>query len=128
MRYWQFRDYLNEHGKNVFLSELRGYPKTVRSAIHAHITQLEVTKELNRPSVGLLGRKCTGLIELRVKVNRTPYRPLAFRGPGDHEITLLAMAIERNYDLKPPDVCKTALERKRKVLTIRGRTCEHEFA
>ena len=89
MGYWIFRDFLGPHGRNLIHDWLHRLPAAVRADINARIRHLEVTEKLTRPHVGKLKGECKGLIELRVKVDKIQYRPLACYGPERGEITLL---------------------------------------
>jgi hypothetical protein len=78
----------------------------------------------DRPYIGILRKDCFGLCEIRFKVNKVHYRPLGCYGPLRYEFTILFFATERDRKLYPPEACRTALARKRLVLTDRSYSCE----
>lgn len=57
---------------------------------------------------------------------RAGYRPLGCYGRAEKEFTLLIGSIEKGGKLPKGD-CETAVERRKIILTDRGRTCEHDF-
>jgi hypothetical protein len=79
----------------------------------------------DRPNVGQLRGKCKGLFEIVLKVNKVQHRPLGYFS-GKMEFTFLAFATERDGKFNPPDVCKTAQNRK-SLIENEGRVCEIDF-
>jgi len=125
--YWTFKDYVAAGGMNEIHAWLDGLPERAKAKINWRIRQLEATKNLTRPAVGMLTRDCDGLIELRVEVGNVQYRPLCCHGPGVREVTLLFGAIEKGGKFEPLSACLIALRNKARIAG-RGRTCDHDFS
>jgi hypothetical protein len=71
---------------------------------------------------------CHGLVELRVVFANVQYRPLAFYGPGEREITFLVGAIEKGRRFDPPNACQTAKQRRQLVMSDpTNHTTDYEF-
>lgn len=77
-----------------------------------------------RPYTGILRGECSGLIEIRLKVNKVQHRPLGFYGPLRWEFTILFFATERDRRFDPRNACATALARRTVVEAHRERSRE----
>lgn len=71
------------------------------------------------PYVGKPRKECSGLIEIRFKVNKVQHRPLGCYGQLRFEFIILLFATERDDEFDPPNACETALRRKTLVLRDR---------
>ena len=130
---WSFLDFVDANGVNQMKAWISELPVGERIAAGDRFRQLLLhlrgERVLNDPHyTKMLRGSCTGLMELRFKTARNvPYRPLAFYGPEQGEITLLMGAIEHNNRLVPPNACQTALERKSLVERDRKYVVAHDF-
>lgn len=127
MRYWQFRDYVDQRGHNLIRQWLDEQPPAVHIKIDALIRNLETTEQLRGRSTKVLKGKCKGLIELRIEKNGIQYRPLAYYGPKQHQITILSGAIEKGDQFVPKAACDIALRHRDIVESDPTRSREHEF-
>lgn len=127
MRHWHFRDYVDGAGQNQIRIWLDSEPLKVQMRIDALIRNLEVAERLWEPHVKVLKGECKGLIELRIKINKIQYRPLAYYGPIRRQITLLYGAIEKGDRFEPKNSCEIALERRALIESGFASTCPHEF-
>ncbi len=124
--HWRFEDFVTEHGRNRIHDWLGDVPKRAKAAINVQIGLLALGERLGRPDVGHLHRPpCSGLVELRLTVDKALYRPLGVIR-GDRVILLMG-AMERGNRFDPPDACQTARERLNLLDTGRATTCEHDI-
>jgi hypothetical protein len=71
--------------------------------------------EWSRPDYGVLRGACIGLGEVRFKARNVQHRPIGFF-IGSEVFVLVAFATERDRAFNPPNICKTAQNRKTTVL------------
>jgi hypothetical protein len=126
MRYWTFKDFLSEHGRNVIREWIDEQPIGAQMALDAFIRGLEVQERLEGKQMKKLVNE-PGLFELRLYTHRIQYRPLVFYGPRRREVTLLVGAIEKGDDFEPRDAKRIARARKGIVERDHTRTRNHEF-
>src|SRR5258708_17442165 len=110
---WAFRDFVNEGGKNVihdWLTSRKG--RQAKADLNTFLTYLAAQDKIHESDISAR-RGYSGLLELRIKINRVQHRPLCFYGPRQSEITLLIMAIEKGFRLDPVTADDTAMERKK---------------
>ena len=132
---WTFLDFVDENGTNRIKEWVESLPpsatKRVKAKLNAHILHLQAQTELaGGPYMTSLHGECANLLEIKLRVGRVQYRPLACYGPGQREVTLLFGAEERGGKLKPTSACSRALKRRELVLadTQRRRVCDHDFS
>lgn len=123
MPIWEIRDFLDVHGGNVIRDWLDGLPASAQAAIEARLDGIAGLEKLTRPYTGNLGG---GIYEVRLEHKNVQYRPLFCYGPGQHVLTLLMGAVERDSQLVPRGAYETAVKRMGKALDDPNRTCEHE--
>lgn len=92
------------------------------------IRHLEATRALGMPYAKVLKENCEGLLELRATVNNIQYRPIAYYGPGEREVTLLVPATEVNSRFVPLSACATAYMRIEEIRVGRASTRDHDFS
>lgn len=125
----EFRDFVSARGENLIHTWLHSKEVSAkaRAAINVQLEVLKSVRTLERPAAGFLTRgECRGLIEIRVKVDRVQYRPLAYYGPEDGQVTLLVGAREKGDEFDPPNACTTAHERIKQLQSGRATTREHD--
>lgn len=128
MAIWTVFDFMSARSENVIDAWLAGVPWKARDEINVQLNHLRNVRDLRRPDVGRLDRpECQGLIEIRVTSERQRYRPLAYKGPGEGQITLLLGAKEKGNKLEPKDACAIARRRIDDIESGRGSICEHRF-
>ena len=103
-----------------------GLPAGARAKIDATLEHLEGDPNWRgSPYVHALKGDGNGLIEIRAVFAGVQYRPLAFYGPGENEVTIVIGATERDDRLSPPSALETAQVRKEEVQNDQKRSCEH---
>jgi hypothetical protein len=122
---WRFRDYLDGRETNVILEWSAGLPATAQAKLDTILLLLRVAQSFPPQYVSAL-RGYEGILELRIGSCGVQYRPLGCYGPNRKEFTLLIGSIEKGGKLPKAD-CETAVERRKKILKDRRRTCEHDF-
>jgi hypothetical protein len=132
---WRILNFKNQRGDNEINAWAKAQGPKLRAHLNAFVLKIAA---LDRPltradNVGQLRKTgpCHGhgFIEFRIKVNNVHYRPIGWYGPGEHEITLLAGAIEKGGDFEPRNVCVTARNNKNLVIAASGRyTVDHDFS
>ncbi len=123
-----FFDFVSARGENVIETWLADIPWEARDEINFQIHLLQNVTSLNRPSVGhLTGQECHGLIEVRVSCKRQRYRPLAYYGPEEGQVTLLIGAREKGGRFEPKDACAIAQRRIKSIESGRGTIHEHKY-
>ena len=123
----RFRDFVSPNGKNVIHDWLHGKKgRRVRADINTFLIQLSTYDIIPDQFISSV-RSYPGLVELKLYFNRTQYRPLGIYQPGQ-VILLLAIAIERGDEWEPPNVCRTAMDRRREFeRDTEGRSSDHNF-
>lgn len=131
MRYWTFFDFVDERGQNAVRAWIESLGPSVRKAVkaqlNARLQYLETCSQLERPYVAAL-TGYSGILEIRLKVERVQYRPLCCHGPAVREITILTGAIEKDDTLLPLSACDTALARRSLIMLERRYVSEHDFS
>ncbi len=129
MNCWTFLDYVDDNGVNVIHSWLHGLSPKARAKINVRIGWLSKgSVAFGMPNTRDLVGECDGLFEVRVKYDKVQYRPLGYRGPREQTVTLLAGAKEVNDHLRPPGVCRTAINRTVRIeFDSERHTCEHDY-
>lgn len=132
-RYWRVMDYIDHRNKNVILEDLNSFPLAAKLAINALIQHIEVTpppfdvrdvKKLQNKR----GQNCLGFIEFRITTQGVQYRPIAWYGPERQQITIFAVATEKNSRLVPPGICETCAHRLTKLKRHEGRIELHNLS
>jgi len=126
-------DYVDHRGENVVHKDLRGFPVAARAAINASIQHIEVTKPpFDVRDVKKLqnknGQNCLGFIEFRIRSGGVQYRPIAWYGPGERQITIFGIAVEQNSRLHPFGICDTCNGRRGRLSRNEGRIVIHDFS
>lgn len=130
-------DYLDARGVNVIKEWLGDLPKKERGKLQQRFDRIEKVadpvRELPRLPGLLVGPGIDGekeIYKFQVGKSKAEYalRPLACRGPFDKntEVTLLAGAVEKNFDLKPDGIAATAERHRQAILADRKRRRLHE--
>jgi hypothetical protein len=120
---WTFLDYVDDKGSNqieAWLESLAvGARKPVRAKLAAILIFASAQQWLQPPHFeALQGMR---MFKVRFKLNNVQYRILASYGPSRREVTLLAGAVEKNDQYRPPNVFDTADRRRAEVLSDRKR-------
>lgn len=120
-KYWAIYDFIDHRGQNAVVAALDGFPVNAKAAINAFITFIEVTpppfdRRLVKPLRNRNGERGKGLSEFRIANQGVQYRPIIWYGPNsrEHEIVILAVAIEKNGRFVPHgiiDTCWTRVSR-----------------
>lgn len=123
-----FYHFVSARGEDVIEAWLADIPWQARDAINLRLKVLQNMKLLERPWADYLTEgECKGLIEIRVKVERVQYRPLAFAGPEQGQLTLLVGAREKGKKFEPRNACDTAHQRIAAIQAGRATINEHKF-
>lgn len=128
MAVWTFLDFVDERGLNVIHRWIEGLPKTAKVKIQTQIPILAAMEQLRFPYTTMLEGECDGLMEIRFRVRNVQYRPLAYYGPQQGEVTILTGATEVGDRIEPPGICATALNRKALVDQDRRYVCPHDLS
>jgi hypothetical protein len=72
----------------------------------------------------LKGKSCAGLAEIRLKVDRVNYRIISFFGPRQRELTMLLIAVEKDWKFTPRDYCEIGQRRRAEVMANMERARE----
>lgn len=127
-------DYIDHRGRNVVLDGLNAIPLTAKLRINAFIQYIEVTPPpFDREDVKKLknkdGQNCLGFIEFRIRCQGVQYRPIAWHGPDttQKQITIFAIATEKNSRFEPSGICQTCSNRLSGLLRNEGRIQLHNL-
>ena len=120
---WTFLDYVDSDGSNQIEAWLDSLPKPARTPVRARLTGIlimhSVQEQLRPPTFDPLpGRR---MFKITFEKRRVAYRVFACYGPERKEVTLLAGAVERNNQYRPPGVFDTAARRRDEILSDRRR-------
>lgn len=130
IRYWRVMDYIDHRGKNVVLDALNELPIGAKLAVNAFIQHIETWEPpFEQVDVKKLknkhGQNCLGFSEFRITWRGNQYRPIVWFGPdtSKHQITIFAIAVEKNNRLVPFGICETCTNRldrlRRNEATVR---------
>lgn len=124
---WTFRSFVSGADRGVVQEWYEKQEPTVRAEFDMTLEYLRSLPQAQwiRPYVGILRKECSGLVEIRFKVNKVQHRPLGCYGPLRFEFTILLFATERDRKFEPPNACATALGRK--TLVLRDRRYSREW-
>lgn len=114
-------EFTSEGGKGVISGFLRKHP-ALRGATDARIKDLRQHGVGTEESLRWCPHERDGIYKL--KVRSTPeFRPHLCKGPFDmnSEATLLAAAIEDDFELEPPDVLDRSVKRREILKQDRNR-------
>lgn len=120
---WTFRTYVDAQGIDVIRTWYERSPPKVRAKFLSRLRALaglprqDWKENLHKNLVGA----CAGISEIRFEVGNVQYRPLGFHS-GDHEFTILSVAIEKGWKFIPKSSGKTALARRAEVEAKRRNT------
>lgn len=126
---WTFRSFVSGGDRCVIQDWYDEQEPEVKAEFDTALERLRVLPPArwDWPFVGILRKECSGLIEIRFKVNKVQHRPLGCYGPLRLEFTILFFATERDRKFDPPNACATALGRKTLVLRHREYSREWNF-
>lgn len=127
---WTFLDFVDARGVNQIKAWLDSVPAKVKAKFNTRLQYLRNEKVLSdAPYTKMLKGEGDGLMEIIFEVFNVQYRPLAFYGPGNHEITILFPAEERSGRFVPRGTVRTAQRRRYEVeRNPQGRVCPHDFS
>jgi hypothetical protein len=126
---WTFRSFISGGDRCVVQAWYDDQEPEVKAEFDTALERLRVLppERWDWPYVGKLRKECSGLIEIRFKVNNVQHRPLGCTGPLRLEFTILFFATERGNKIHPRSACATALRRKTLVLGHREYSREWNF-
>src|SRR5882724_5141584 len=122
---WMFRDYLRANGANEINSWIDSLPKSAQAKIDYILLVLRGSRNWPPQYVSAYV-DWDDIYEIRVVANGVQYRPLGCYGPERREFTLLIGAVEKGGKL-PRAALEAAVQRRKIILSDRGRTDEHRF-
>jgi len=121
---WTFLDYVDSNGSNQIEEWLNSLPKSTRTPVRVKLTNIlimhGVQEQLRPPRFDPLGAG-RNIFKITFEMRKVAYRIFACYGPGRGEVTLLAGAVERNNQYRPPGVFDTAARRRDEILSDRRR-------
>jgi hypothetical protein len=115
MKYWTIRTFITDRGINVIKEWINDLPIGAKVEIERRFRYLETQKNWGRPYSAKL-KGFAHIHELRIKWNRTQYRPLGFFGPRPSEFTVLIGAVEKGSKFEPKNAPIIADVRRKLVL------------
>ena len=131
---WTFWDCLSESKRNVIREWIADQPQGTRqrlkAALNVRLLELEqVEGPFDRSrGVGQLHGPCKGLHELILKVDKIQFRVIGCYGPAPRgEFTLLAGVAEKDRQFTDSSVCRTAHDRRERILGDRRFIVEHDY-
>jgi len=129
MRYREFRDFVDQRGRNLIHGWLHSLELDARMEFQEVFRTLEEIQQPSRNELKpLTGGVCDGLWEVRLKWKKVQYRPIGFQGPGKRQLTLVFVATIRDNKFSPQNACETAKKRKAQVeANPSRRACEHRY-
>lgn len=134
MPLWTFWDCLSESKRNVIREWIAGQPQGTRQHLKAALNVLlmeleQVDGPFDRAcGVGQLHGPCKGLHELILKVDKIQFRVIGCYGPAQRgEFSLLAGAIEKDRVFTEPRICRTAQDRRVRIMGDRRFIVEHDY-
>ncbi|MHB8890348.1 MAG: hypothetical protein ACYC46_16175 [Acidobacteriaceae bacterium] len=109
--------FVDDSGEDVVTAWLAGcrlpkLAKAIKTKLDVVVTFLENSEYITPSSYAKPLRGYADIFEIVLQVKGDPYRPLCCHGPGNHEITILVMAIERGDKFEPTNAPEVALARK----------------
>ena len=120
---WTFLDYVDSSGSNQIEAWIDSLPSAARTPVRAKLTAILVMgsaqDQLRPPHFEPLHG--LSMFKITFEKRNVAYRVLACYGPGRKEVTLLAGAVERNDQYKPPGVFDTAVRRQAEIPSDRRR-------
>lgn len=120
---WIFLDYVDRNGSNQIEAWLESLPVGARKPVRAKLTAILIFASMQERLLPphfepLPGRS---MFKITFEKRNVAYRVLACYGPGRKDVTLLAGAVERNDQYRPPGVFDTAARRRAEILSDRRR-------
>lgn len=122
---WTIRDFLDRRGTNAIRDWVSALPVAAQAKFDSILLILRAIKTWPPQYVSAL-RGYQHIYEIRIVHSGVQYRPLGCHGPEKGEFTILIGSIEKGRKLPRAD-CEAAVERRKLILSEKGRTCEHEF-
>lgn len=116
---WTFRTYRTSSGEDeidVWYQSLRSKNKA-KMLVRLQYLGDQPRDGWKRPYFDSLSGECSGLGEIRLKIDRTQFRLIGAFGPEREEFTILLVAVEKDSKFEPRDTCEIAQRRKKEVLT-----------
>jgi hypothetical protein len=117
MERWRFRTYRAASGRDEAALWYAGLPPASRARVYRRLWQLRQwpIEQWKLPYFRMLHEECSGLGEVRLKLDRVQWRPIGFFGPARLEFTFLLIAQEKGSKFNPREACAIGQERRRAV-------------
>lgn len=115
---WTFRTYRTVSGDDVIDQWYQGLSVKSRARVLTRLLYIgdQPREGWKRPHFDLLSGDCSGLGEIRFKIDRTQFRLVGFFGPEREEFTIVTVAVEKDSEFEPKNACKIAQRRKKEIL------------
>jgi hypothetical protein len=130
MPLWSLRTYLTISGRDPVREWYEGLRPTNRAIVRTDLRYLrdQPPAKWERPWYGTLSKKgCSGLGEVRLKLDKVEWRIIGFFGPGRQEFTMVAIAREKDRKFIPIDTCQIAQARKAEILNRGSKSLEWDL-
>lgn len=118
MLLWSFRAYQSSSGRRDVAQWYADLSSANRAAVYRRLWQLRQwpREKWRYPHFRALHGECSGLGEVRIKLDRVQWRPIGFFGPRQLEFTFLLIAREKDRKFIPKDTCSIGQARKAEVV------------
>jgi hypothetical protein len=127
MARWEFRQYVQQSGRNRVLKWCDELSTKERAKLDRLIQTLEKLEQWTEPQFKTLSGKHAGLGELRWGGDQNrQLRLLGCRGPQSGQYTLLLGCSHKDRRYTPTDALDTAVAEMKRLKQRIGGTCEHE--
>ena len=124
---WRLLTFRSLSGRDEVGDWIRSWRKKNLAVVLAQLDDIQRLKKEGWPPsyFSLLhGKHCAGLGEIRLKLDRVNFRIISFFGPGQGELTMLLVAVEKDWKLTPRDACEIGQRRKSEIMNDRERARE----
>ena len=117
MSKWKFMRFVGDDDEDVVTAWIAAcrppnLAKAVKARLDAIVAHMETCEHIAPGAYTTPLRGYPDIFEIGLQVKGAQYRPLCCHGPGDHEVTILVMAIERGDRFEPPTAPTIAQDRK----------------
>lgn len=119
MKYWTIKVYSNNGKVSAFNKWLKTIPKGAQMEINVRLRFLQTQQHWERPLAAKL-KGVKDIYEIRIKWQKTQYRPLGFFGPNSGDFTLLIGSKEKDRKFVPVDADEIADQRRNFILQGKG--------